>query len=117
MNLLIVESPHKADTIQKYLGDGYKVVSSKGHIRDLQEKELSVDIEKGFTPKYVVPAEKKKTVSELKALAANADKVYLASDEDREGEAISWHLSQTLKLDPEKTQRITFHEIDRKSVV
>ena len=117
MNLLIVESPHKADTIQKYLGDGYKVVSSKGHIRDLQEKELSVDIEKGFTPKYVVPAEKKKTVSELKALAANADKVYLASDEDREGEAISWHLSQTLKLDPEKTQRITFHEITKDAIL
>ena len=111
MNLVIVESPHKAETIQKYLGKDYTVVSSKGHIRDLQEKELSVDIDNGFTPKYIVPADKKKTVSELKALAKKADMVYLASDEDREGEAISWHLTQTLDLDPKKTERITFHEI------
>lgn len=80
MNLVIVESPHKAETIQKYLGKDYTVVSSKGHIRDLQEKELSVDIDNGFTPKYIVPADKKKTVSELKALAKKADIVYLASD-------------------------------------
>lgn len=111
MNLVIVESPHKAETIQKYLGKDYTVVSSKGHVRDLQEKELSVDIDNGFTPKYIVPADKKKTVSELKALAKKADMVYLASDEDREGEAISWHLTQTLDLDPKKTERITFHEI------
>ncbi|MGN1226939.1 MAG: type I DNA topoisomerase, partial [Candidatus Cryptobacteroides sp.] len=117
MNLVIVESPHKADTIQKFLGEGYKVVSSKGHIRDLQEKELSVDIDNGFTPKYIVPADKKKTVSELKALVSTADKVYLASDEDREGEAISWHLAQTLKLDPKKTQRITFHEITKDAIL
>lgn len=114
MNLVIVESPHKAETIQKYLGKDYTVVSSKGHIRDLQEKELSVDIDNGFTPKYIVPADKKKTVSELKALAKKADMVYLASDEDREGEAISWHLTQTLDLDPKKTERITFHEITPK---
>ena len=117
MNLLIVESPHKADTIQKFLGEGYKVVSSKGHIRDLQEKDLSVDIENNFTPKYIVPADKKRTVSELKALSSTAEKVYLASDEDREGEAISWHLAQTLKLDPNKTQRITFHEITKDAIL
>lgn len=116
MNLVIVESPHKAETIQKFLGKDYKVVPSKGHIRDLQEKELGVDIENGFRPNYVVPAEKKKTVSELKALAAKADMVYLASDEDREGEAISWHLADTLGLDPAKTQRITFHEITKAAI-
>lgn len=117
MNLVIVESPHKAETIQKFLGKDFTVVSSKGHIRDLQEKELSVDIEHGFTPEYVIPAEKKKTVSELKALAGKADMVYLASDEDREGEAISWHLSETLGLDPSRTQRITFHEITRNAIL
>ena len=116
MNLVIVESPHKAETIQKFLGKDYKVVPSKGHIRDLQEKELGVDIENGFKPNYVVPAEKKKTVSELKALAAKADMVYLASDEDREGEAISWHLADTLGLDPSKTKRITFHEITKTAI-
>lgn len=117
MNLVIVESPHKADTIQKFLGDEFKVVSSKGHIRDLQEKELSVDIDHGFLPEYVVPPEKKRIVSELKSLADKSDMVYLASDEDREGEAISWHLSETLKLDSSKTQRITFHEITKTAIL
>ena len=117
MNLVIVESPHKAVTIQKFLGDDYKVVSSKGHIRDLQENELSVDIEHGFVPKYIIPSDKKKTVSELKALSEKADMVYLASDEDREGEAIAWHLQQTLGLDPKKTQRITFHEITKNAIL
>lgn len=117
MNLVIVESPHKAETIQKFLGDGYKVVSSKGHIRDLQEKSLSVDIDNNFTPEYTVPAEKKKTVAELKALAAKADIIWLASDEDREGEAISWHLAETLRLDPSKIRRITFHEITKKAIL
>ncbi len=117
MNLVIVESPHKAATIQKFLGNDYKVVSSKGHIRDLQENELSVDIEHGFVPKYIIPSDKKKTVGELAALAKKADMVYLASDEDREGEAIAWHLQQTLKLDPEKTRRITFHEITKNAIL
>ncbi len=117
MNLVIVESPHKAVTIQKFLGDDYKVVSSKGHIRDLQENELSVDIDHGFVPKYIIPSDKKKTVSELKALSEKADMVFLASDEDREGEAIAWHLQQTLCLDPKKTQRITFHEITKNAIL
>ena len=117
MNLMIVESPHKAETIQKFLGNDFKVVSSKGHIRDLQEKELGVDLNNGFTPQYVVPAEKKKTVAELKSLAAKADTVWLASDEDREGEAISWHLCETLGLAPAKTRRITFHEITKTAIL
>lgn len=117
MNLVIVESPHKAETIQKFLGSDYKVVSSKGHIRDLQEKELGVDLNNGFTPEYVIPADKKKTVAELKGLAAKADTVWLASDEDREGEAISWHLYETLGLTPEKTRRITFHEITKDAIL
>ena len=117
MNLVIVESPHKAETIQKFLGSDFKVVSSKGHIRDLQEKELSVDIDGGFIPEYIIPADKKKTVAELKSLASKADMVYLASDEDREGEAISWHLTETLGLKPETTRRITFHEITKNAIL
>ncbi|MBO4605996.1 MAG: type I DNA topoisomerase [Bacteroidales bacterium] len=117
MNLVIVESPHKAATIQKFLGDGWKVVSSKGHIRDLQEKELGVDLNNNFTPEYVVPADKKRTVAELKKLADAADMVWLASDEDREGEAISWHLTEALGLDPAKTRRITFHEITKNAIL
>ena len=117
MNLVIVESPHKAVTIQKFLGDGWKVVSSKGHIRDLEEKELGVDLNNNFTPQYVVPADKKRTVADLKKLAAAADTVWLASDEDREGEAISWHLTEALGLDPAKTKRITFHEITKTAIL
>ena len=117
MNLVIVESPHKAATIQKFLGAGYKVVSSKGHIRDLQEKELGVDLNNNFTPEYVVPADKKRTVAELKKLAEQAEMVWLASDEDREGEAISWHLTEALGLDPAKTRRITFHEITKNAIL
>ena len=117
MNLVIVESPHKAATIQKFLGEGYKVVSSKGHIRDLQEKELGVDLNNNFTPEYVVPADKKRTVAELKKLADAAEIVWLASDEDREGEAISWHLTEALGLDPAKTRRITFHEITKTAIL
>ena len=117
MNLVIVESPHKAATIQKFLGEGYKVVSSKGHIRDLQEKELGVDLNNNFTPEYVVPADKKRTVAELKKLADAAEIVWLASDEDREGEAISWHLTEALGLDPAKTRRITFHEITKNAIL
>ena len=115
-NLVIVESPGKVQTIQKFLGGDYLVKASIGHIRDLQEKKLSVDVEHGFQPEYVVPADKKKVVSELKKLAAGAETVWLASDEDREGEAISWHLSETLALDPEKTRRIVFHEITKPAI-
>ena len=116
-NLVIVESPGKVKTIQKFLGGDYLVKASIGHIRDLQEKKLSVDVEHGFQPEYVVPADKKKVVSELKKLAAGAETVWLASDEDREGEAISWHLSETLALDPAKTRRIVFHEITKPAIL
>ena len=116
-NLVIVESPGKVKTIQKFLGGDYLVKASIGHIRDLQEKKLSVDVEHGFQPEYVVPADKKKVVSELKKLAAGAETVWLASDEDREGEAISWHLSETLALNPEKTRRIVFHEITKPAIL
>lgn len=115
-NLVIVESPGKVKTIEKYLGKDYTVRASIGHIRDLQEKKLSIDMEHGFAPEYVVPAGKKKLVSELTKLAHDADTVWLASDEDREGEAISWHLSETLRLDPAKTRRIVFHEITKTAI-
>ena len=115
-NLVIVESPAKAKTFQKYLGGDFTVKASFGHIRDLQEKKLSVDIENGFAPEYVIPAEKKKVVAELKKAAEAADTVWLASDEDREGEAISWHLCETLGLDPARTKRIVFHEITKDAI-
>ena len=116
-NLVIVESPAKAGTIQKFLGSGYIVKPSIGHIRDLQDKKLSVDIDNGFAPEYVVPAEKKKVVSELKKLADSAEIVWLASDEDREGEAISWHLFETLELKKNNTKRIVFHEITKDAIL
>ena len=116
-NLVIVESPGKVNTIQKFLGKDYLVKASIGHIRDLQEKKLSVDVAHGFQPEYVVPADKKKVVSELKKLSDAAATVWLASDEDREGEAISWHLSETLGLDPAKTRRIVFHEITKSAIL
>ena len=116
-NLVIVESPAKAKTIQKYLGDGFLVKSSFGHIRDLQEKSLSIDIADSFKPEYVVPPEKKRVVSELKKLSEGASVVWLASDEDREGEAISWHLTETLGLEPGKTRRIVFHEITKDAIL
>ena len=109
-NLVIVESPAKAKTIEKFLGDDFKVMSSYGHIRDLKKKELSID-PKTLEPDYEIPEEKKKLVSELKINAKKANKIWLASDEDREGEAISWHLCEVLGLDEEKTSRIVFHEI------
>ena len=115
-NLVIVESPAKAKTIQKFLGDGYVVKSSFGHIRDLQDNKLSVDVEHGFKPEYVIPADKKKVVADLKKAAAQAETVWLASDEDREGEAISWHLSETLGLDSARTRRIVFHEITKDAI-
>ena len=116
-NLVIVESPAKAGTIQKFLGGDFIVKPSFGHIRDLQDKKLSVDIANGFKPEYVVPSDKKKVVAELKKLAAGAQTVWLASDEDREGEAISWHLYETLGLKPENTKRIVFHEITRDAIL
>ena len=116
-NLVIVESPTKADTIQKYLGKGFLVKPSFGHIRDLQEKSLSIDIKDHFKPEYVVPPEKKRVVSELKKLAEGASTVWLASDEDREGEAISWHLIETLGLPVDKTRRIVFHEITKNAIL
>ena len=116
-NLVIVESPAKAGTIQKFLGKEFIVKSSYGHIRDLQDNGLSIDIENGFAPQYVIPAEKKKTVSELKKAAKDASVVWLASDEDREGEAISWHLFETLGLKKENTRRIAFHEITKPALL
>ena len=116
-NLVIVESPAKAKTIQNYLGkEDYLVKSSFGHIRDLQENKLSVDVEKGFTPEYVIPAEKKRVVADLKKAASSVSTVWLASDEDREGEAISWHLFETLGLKKENTRRIVFHEITKDAI-
>ena len=116
-NLVIVESPGKVKTIQKYLGKEYLVKASIGHIRDLEEHQLSVDVAHGFRPQYVVPADKKKVVAELEKLALDADTVWLASDEDREGEAISWHLRETLQLPPAKTRRIVFHEITKTAIL
>lgn len=115
-NLVIVESPAKAGRIQSFLGKDYIVKSSYGHIRDLQDKKLSVDIEHGFSPEYVVPSDKKKVVTELKKLAEKAGTVWLASDADREGEAISWHLFETLGLKKENTKRIVFHEITKTAI-
>ncbi|MDR1332481.1 MAG: type I DNA topoisomerase [Tannerella sp.] len=116
-NLVIVESPAKAKTIEKFLGKGYSVMSSYGHIRDLKTKEFSVDVENGYAPEYVIPADKRKLVSELKKAALGATTVLLASDEDREGEAIAWHLSETLGLDEKNTQRIVFHEITKSAIM
>jgi DNA topoisomerase-1 len=115
-NLVIVESPAKAKTIEKFLGKDYKVESSFGHISDLPSKELGVDVEGDFMPKYQVSTDKKDVVKKLKDLAKKADIVWLASDEDREGEAIAWHLAETLKLDKEKTRRIVFHEITKTAI-
>lgn len=116
-NLVIVESPAKAKTIEKFLGKDYKVMSSYGHIRDLKTKEFSIDIENDYTPQYVIPSDKKKLVSELKNEAKSAEQVWLASDEDREGEAISWHLYEVLGLKPENTKRIVFHEITKSAIL
>jgi len=116
-NLVIVESPAKAKTIEKFLGDDYKVLSSYGHIRDLKKKEFSIDVANGYQPTYEIPEDKKKLVKELKSEAKKADMVWLASDEDREGEAISWHLYEVLGLDPKKTKRIVFHEITKSAIL
>lgn len=116
-NLVIVESPAKAKTIEKFLGTDYKVLSSYGHIRDLHKKDFSIDIEHDFKPIYEIPAEKKELVATLKKNAKSAETVWLASDEDREGEAISWHLYETLGLKPDNTKRIVFHEITKSAIL
>lgn len=115
-NLVIVESPAKAKTIEKFLGKEYQVESSYGHIADLPSKEIGVDVANDFKPKYEVSSDKKALVKKLKDLAKNAEIVWLASDEDREGEAIAWHLAEELKLDPNKTKRIVFHEITKTAI-
>ena len=115
-NLVIVESPAKAKTIEKFLGSDFKVMSSYGHIRDLKKKEMSID-EKSLEPEYEIPEDKEKVVKELKSSAKKAEKVWLASDEDREGEAISWHLCEVLGLDEAKTNRIVFHEITKPAIL
>jgi DNA topoisomerase I len=116
-NLVIVESPAKAKTIEKFLGKDFKVKSSMGHIRDLSKEDLGIDIKNSFKPNYIVPPDKKKTVADLKESVKKAKMVWLASDEDREGEAIAWHLSEELKLDKNSTRRIVFHEITREAIV
>ena len=116
-NLVIVESPAKAKTIEKFLGKDFKVLSSYGHIRDLKKKEFSIDVDKNIKPAYEIPADKKALVNTLKAEAKEAETVWLASDEDREGEAIAWHLYEVLKLKPENTKRIVFHEITKGAIL
>ena len=116
-NLVIVESPAKAKTIQKFLGSEYKVMSSFGHIRDLHKKDFSIDVENGFKPLYEIPEDKEEQVKKLKEEASKADVVWLASDEDREGEAIAWHLFEVLGLSPENTRRIVFHEITEPAIL
>jgi DNA topoisomerase-1 len=115
-NLVIVESPAKAKTIEKFLGKDYRVVSSFGHIRDLAKKNLGIDIKNGFNPDYEIPKEKAKVVSDLRKNAAESENIWIASDEDREGEAIAWHLISVLNLDPQNTKRIVFHEITREAI-
>ena len=115
-NLLIVESPAKAKTIEAILGKDFEVKSCYGHIRDLEKNDMGIDINNNFTPKYIVPAEKEKVVRELRSIAKKSDEVWLASDEDREGESISWHLAEVLNLDPKTTKRIVFHEITKPAI-
>ena len=116
-NLVIVESPAKAKTIEKFLGKDFKVLSSYGHIRDLDKKKFSIDVDHNFAPHYEIPADKKALVSTLKSEAQQAETVWLASDEDREGEAIAWHLYEVLNLKPENTKRIVFHEITKSAIL
>jgi len=116
-NLVIVESPAKAKTIEGYLGKDYVVKSSFGHVRDLPKKNISIDVENSYKPDYIIPTDKKKLVQELKKLSDKAETVWLATDEDREGEAISWHLAEALKLPAEKTKRIVFHEITKNAIL
>src|SRR6187401_1870902 len=115
-NLLIVESPAKAKTIERILGEDFQVKSCYGHIRDLEKDDMGIDINNNYAPRYIVPDEKQKVVKELKQLAKKSDEVWLATDEDREGEAISWHLCEVLGLDPATTKRIVFHEITKPAI-
>src|SRR3954470_10536574 len=115
-NLLIVESPAKAKTIEKILGEDFTVKSCYGHIRDLEKDEMGIDVKNNYQPRYKVPADKEKVVKELKQLSKKTDEVWLATDEDREGEAISWHLCEVLGLDPTSTKRIVFHEITKPAI-
>ena len=114
--LVIVESPTKAKTISKFLGKEFKIESSFGHIRDLPKSKMGIDIEKDFEPEYLIPRDKSKHVKELQALAKKADEVILATDEDREGEAIAWQLVHALKLDEKQAKRIVFHEITKTAI-
>src|SRR5258707_12388638 len=116
-NLVIVESPAKAKTIEGYLGKDFKVASSMGHVRDLPKGKDAIDIENGFEPTYEVSPEKKEVIKKLKELAKTAEMVYLASDEDREGEAISWHFKEVLNLSDKKTRRIVFTEITKNAIL
>src|SRR6187200_1105768 len=115
-NLLIVESPAKAKTIEKILGGDFEVKSCYGHIRDLEKDDMGIDINNHYKPRYKIPEDKQKVVKELKGVAKKSDEVWLATDEDREGEAISWHLCEVLGLDPRKTKRIVFHEITKPAI-
>src|SRR6476660_448458 len=115
-NLLIVESPAKAKTIEKILGEDFEVKSCYGHIRDLKKEEMGIDVNNNYKPTYIVPEEKEKVVKELKQIAKKSSEVWLATDEDREGEAISWHLCEVLGLDPSLTKRIVFHEITKPAI-
>src|SRR3954447_12082984 len=115
-NLLIVESPAKAKTIEKILGEDFTVKSCYGHIRDLEKDEMGIDVNNNYLPRYKVPQDKEKIVKELKQLSKKNDEVWLATDEDREGEAISWHLCEVLNLDPSTTKRIVFHEIMKPAI-
>src|SRR5436309_9249899 len=115
-NLLIVESPAKAKTIEKILGSDFEVKSCYGHIRDLEKDDMGIDIKNNYKPRYIVPEEKQRVVKELKQLAKKSDEVWLATDEDREGEAISWHLCEVLGLDTKTTKRIVFHEITKPAI-
>ena len=115
-NLVIVESPAKAKTIENFLGKDFVVKSSFGHVRDLSKKNFGIEIDNNYSPQYIVSEDKKKVVTELKKLAKDSGVVWLATDEDREGEAIAWHLSEILKLPPENTKRIVFHEITKDAI-
>src|SRR3989339_789242 len=116
MNLVIVESPTKSKTLQGFLGKNYKVLASYGHVRDLPKGELGIDVEKDFEPKYVIPTKSRKILNALKKELKKTKSVILATDEDREGEAIAWHLAQALGLDKEGTGRIVFHEITKSAI-
>src|SRR6476646_4156159 len=115
-NIIIVESPAKVKTIEKILGSDFEVKSCYGHIRDLEKDDMGIDVKNNYKPRYIVPNEKLKVVKERKQLAKKSDEIWLATDEDREGEAISWHLCEVLGLDPKTTKRIVFHEITKSAI-